>query len=64
MDGPDAHLVQSGEKVFGHIDRLFEAIKPIVGGTHSYNSGGDREIEKKRLEKACNDEDTASLETF
>lgn len=57
-----AHLVQPREKVLGDIDGLFEAVQPVVGGTHPSNSEREqRETERNELEKACNDEDTASL---
>lgn len=63
MNGSDAHLVQSFKKVLGHIYGLFKAVQPIVGGTHS-GIADSRKIVKYELEKACNYEDTASLETF
>lgn len=64
MDGPDADLLQSCEKILGHIDRFFKAAQPVVGGTHSIITGREQKDEKYEPEKACNDEDTASLETF
>jgi hypothetical protein len=48
MDGSDAHLVQSCKEVFGHIDRLFKAVQPVVGGAHSSISES-RAIEENAL---------------
>lgn len=42
MNGPNTHLMQSCEKVLGHINRLFEALQPVIDGTHSVLSERDQ----------------------
>lgn len=50
VDRPDAHLVQSSEKILGHIHRLLKAVEPVIERTHDVLSSGQDEIQRRSVQ--------------